>query len=482
MFSLIMQLISYPVQAEFGLPNFRSLSCSDKSHIWLASLDLLAVAIFIWQTVNEVFGGPTGFSNADDSASSVRVWFLMTIRQTCLLIITAVTLMNVRMGRPASFGRRQWMLWAPTLLLAVTSTVLAGVISGAGIKSLFPALVGYSSTIAVLNTVAFGCLIGTLIAIKRNLAALNDDTEPWPPVRMIQEEPRPSLATEEIDVIRDGASWITSNASSRRNSISAWSFSTHHTTMASPQHGHGSGCPQTGLHPSIPIKSSFWFSSPAHDDNVSPVPPLPSPYPLSPTSETLNDPDPFRRDVPTPVPSHPRECLGSQNSWLTSTSGSHPTLTAWSYPTHPEGSLRITCSHDLHAALNRPATPALANAQVLGGYGYAPGSLEAEKGLAALAAPSGTQIDISTSRLFTWLMTIWVPLVCFNSTQNSNLWLISELGTFSSLPDPVFTECLSSCDCLRSPHLIGHSVFPIVGTECIVQSPAHSLWSFRRPP
>jgi hypothetical protein len=143
---------------------------------------------------------------------------------------------------------------------------------------------------------------------------------------------------------------------------------------------------------------------------------LPSPYgPLSPTAETLSDPDPFRRDIPSPLPHYPRGRLGSQTSWLTSTNGSQTTLTAWSYPTHHEGTLQNASTPDLHTALNRPTTPALANAQVLGGYGYAPGSLEAEKGLAALATPSGTQIDISISRLFTWLVTIWVPLVCLTS-------------------------------------------------------------------
>jgi len=313
------------------------------------------------------------------------------------------------------------MIWAPTLLLVVTSTALAGVISGAGVKSLFTGLAAYSSVVAILSTIAFGCLIGTLIAIKRNLAALNEDTEPWPPVRMIQEKSRPSFGTEEIDAIRDGASWITSNASSRHNSISAWSFSTHHTTMASSHHGHASGRPQTGSHPSIPAKSSFWFGSSAPpDDDIPPVPPLPSPYgPLSPTSETLSDPDPFRRDIPSPLPNYPRGRLGSQNSWLTSTNGSHTTLTAWSYPTaYHEGTPSTPSTPDLHSTINRPVTPALANAQVLGGYGYAPGSLEAEKGLAALATPSGTHIDISISRLLTWLVTIWVPLVSLNIYPN----------------------------------------------------------------
>ena len=366
--------------------------------------------------MNEAVGGSTGFMIAEDPASSVRMWLVLTIRQICLLVIIAVTLMNVRMGRPASFGRGQWMLWAPTLLFVVTSTALAGVISGAGAKSLFAGLIAYSSTTVVLTTAGFGCVIATLIVIKRNLAALNEATELWPPMRMMPEKPRPSFATEDIDAIRDGASWITSNASSRRNSVSAWSFSTHHTATASPHCGHSSGRLQMGSHSSVPSKSSFWFSSSApHDDNVPPVPPLPSSYsPSSPTAETLSDPDPFRRDIPSPLPNHPRERLGSQTSWLTSTNRSRTTLSAWSYPTHYEGTIRNASTPDLSTALNSPTTPALANAQVLGGYGYAPGSLEAETGLAALATPSGTQIDISISRFFTWLVAIWVPFVCFS--------------------------------------------------------------------
>ncbi|KAF5387916.1 hypothetical protein D9615_000648 [Tricholomella constricta] len=402
--------------AEFGLPKFRSLSPADKSHIWLASLDLLALSIFVWQTINEAVGGPSDYANSSDPASAVRLWFVLTIRQTCLLIVAAITLLHVRMGRSVSFGARHWMLWAPTLLLAVTSTAVAGVIAGTGVQSLFIGLISYTTTIAVLSSVAFACLIGTLVMIKRNLAALNEESNPWPPVRLMEEKPRPSFATEEIDAIRDGASWITSNASSRQNSISGWSFSTHQTGVASSHHGHGSGRAQTGSHPSVPAKSSYWFSSSTPNlDDVPPVPPLPSPYgPLSPTAEDLSDPDPFRRESPSPLPDHPRVRLESQTSWLTSTNGSHTTMSAWSYPASVrEGTIRNASTLDLHTPLtagSRPVTPQLANAQVLGGYGFAPGSLEAEKGLAALAAPSGTTLDISMIRLLGWLIIIWVPI------------------------------------------------------------------------
>ncbi|KAF9006644.1 hypothetical protein BDQ17DRAFT_1540426 [Cyathus striatus] len=374
--------------SEFGLPKFRTLSSADKTHLWLASLDLFVLVVFIWHTTMETLGGPSDFAATSDPAASVRLWIVTTLRQTCLLIIAAITLLHVRMGRSVAFGARQWMIWAPTILLAVTSTALAGVISGAG----------------------------TLFIIKRNLTALNEEADPWPPVRQVEDKPRPSFGTEEIDAIRDGASWITSNhsCSSRRNSVSAWSFSTHHTIAVS-SHGHG-GRPQNTGHNSVPAKSSFWFGS-ASQQEVPPVPPLPSPYgPLSPTAETLADPDPFRRDIPSPLPSplphFPRERLGSQNSWLTST-GTHTTMTAWSYPaSHHEGSVRNASTVDLHSpltAVERPVTPALANAQVLGGYGYTPSRLELEKGISSLAAPADANIDVSVRPALGWFFMIWLP-------------------------------------------------------------------------
>lgn len=59
------------------------------------------------------------------------------------------------MGRFVSFGAKQWMIWAPTLLLSVTSTAVAAVLSGA----------------AVLSTAAFDRQVYTLISIRCNLSS-----------------------------------------------------------------------------------------------------------------------------------------------------------------------------------------------------------------------------------------------------------------------------------------------------------------------
>ncbi|KAF9226909.1 hypothetical protein BS17DRAFT_776320 [Gyrodon lividus] len=391
--------------SEFGLPNynFRSLSSADKSHLWLASLDLLALCVFVWQAVTEYSGGSTSAGEASDAASSARLWFALTIRQNCLLVVAGLTLAHIRMGRSVSFGARHWMIWAPTLLLGVTSTALSSVLAGAGVPSLFAGLIAYSATTAVLSSAAFGGLVYTLIVIRRNLAALNEPTDAWPPVKEVEEKPRPSFATEDIDALREGSSWLTSDAaSSRHETASNWSFSTH---QAHQRQGSVHFNPAASQ-PSLVPKSSYWFNppSPAMDPSIPPVPPLPSPYRgnSSPTFVISEDPDPFRRDVP----SRPR--LGSQSSWLTSHAGSQATLSAWSYPTTQHGGSVVDINAELlpHTMASRPATPALSSAKVLGGYGY---TADSEKGIASLAV-ADSEVDISFYRYVFWMLSIWVPL------------------------------------------------------------------------
>ncbi|KAJ3785201.1 hypothetical protein GGU10DRAFT_8349 [Lentinula aff. detonsa] len=398
--------------SEFGLPNFRSLSAADQSHVWLASLDILALCIFVWEVISEYIGGPTGYETGQQPLPSVRLWFILTARQTCLLVVAGLTLLHIRLGRSVSFGQKHWMVWGPSSVLILTSTGVAGILSAAGLDSLFIGLAAYSSSLAILSSAAFISLAVTLLVIRRNLSSsMNGDSDPWSPMRQVEEKPRPSFATEEIDALRDGASWITSNASTRRDSVSAWSFSTHHTVTTSRH----SGRPQTASHPSIPAKSSYWFgTSTSQLNTIPPVPPLPSQYgPLSPTSESLAEPDPFRR-IPSPLPQHPRErFLGSQNSWLSSSNESHTTLSAWSFPATQAESVHNASSPNLHTTLlpssaavaSRPVTPALSNAQVLGGYGYK--DSEKEGGSAPLP---DTALDVSVYRSLGWLILIWIPL------------------------------------------------------------------------
>ncbi|KAI0720363.1 hypothetical protein C8T65DRAFT_736096 [Cerioporus squamosus] len=405
--------------SEFGLPNYRSISPADKSHLWLASCDLLALIIFTWQALSEYLGGPAGYSVINDPAAAARLWFAMNLRQTCLLIISGLTLLHVRMGRSVSFGGKHWMLWAPTLILVATSTALAGVLAATNINSLFVGMAAYSSAVALLSTAAFGCLVGTLVIIKRNLAALDDIRDPWPPANgaKVEEKPRPSFATEDVEVLKDGSSWITSRASSRCESVSAFSFSTHHTHTHSRAPSNASARmlphPATASYPSVAPKSSFWFNPATpfgNRESVPPVPPLPAPYrPKSTTSAQINDdPDPFKKQAPR---------TGSQSSWLTEPSQYQATLSNWSFPTtHPPSPPPTAASlpglgTDLlpSTAVSRPMTPAMASAEVLGGYGYNAEAAQAEKGFNSFSSTASRDLDMSIFRTAGWLLMIWVP-------------------------------------------------------------------------
>lgn len=467
--------------SEFGLPdyNFRSLSSADKSHLWLASLDILALGVFIWQAFSEYYGGPAAYGEARDAASSARLWFALTIRQTCLFVVSALTLIHIRMGRSVSFGYRHWMLWAPTLLLGLTSTVLSCVIAGVGVPSFFVGLLAYSTTVAVLSSASFGSLVYTLVVIRRNLAALNDPADSWPPAKEVEDKPRPSFATEDVDVLREGSSWLTSDAgSTHQDSVSNWSFSTHQTHPRS-----GSlrvDCAMTSK-TSLAPKSSYWFDPPTPatgDALIPPVPLLPSSHPSSPTDALSSDPDPFRRDTPT------RPRLGSQSSWLTSPSGSQISHSAWSYPTsHQGGVSAVDLNAELLPQCNRPLTPALSSARVLGGYGY---QGDSESGLASLAY-NGDDVDISIYRYACWMMTIWVPLALSLSYVLSfvgNGFVSSATPLLLALSVTLSSPLLAMNIIMRSPIPIPTGLFEVHGeppSVCMrAPSPAVTLTDCNR--
>ena len=119
-------------------------------------------------------------------------------------------LVFVRLGKPVSFGKVHWIIWGPTAIAAFASALLAGIMAGIGVNSLFIGTVSLTTALAVFSTAVFSCLIGTLVVIRRNLAAAAEPKEPWPPLQ--EKQPRPSFATEDIDALKDGSSWITSTA------------------------------------------------------------------------------------------------------------------------------------------------------------------------------------------------------------------------------------------------------------------------------
>lgn len=408
---------------------------AEKTHLWIAACDILALGVFIWQVVAESLGGPTNSATALDALAAVRLWFASTIRATCIFVIIAMTLLHVRLARPVDFGKFHWLIWGPGLLLIITSTAVAGeyfcsslfvcwpplmlragVLAGADFPSLFIGMIAYSSSLTFLGVATFVGLVGTLATIRRNLTSTTELDDSWPPMRQVDGE-RHSFAQEDIDVLKEGSSWITSDAGScHGGSVSAFSLSTHQTHARKSSNSSGNF-----HHGPVPPKPAFWSSSeaPGRTSPVPPVPPLPASYrPASPASASVyDDPDPFRRTVGN----DPRIRNGSQASWLTEPSIAPSTVTAWSFPAGRPPSRPNTpatfpqSTADLHAELlrptvpSRPQTPAISSAQVLGGYGFSDVSL-VEKQAALAAVPEG-DLNTGVARVAIWFTSVLLPSV-----------------------------------------------------------------------
>jgi len=407
------------------------LAPADKTHLWIAACDLLALIVFTWQVIAESLGGPTNYAAGLDPLAAIRLWFASTIRATCVFVIIATSLFRVRLARPVDFGKSHWLIWGPVLLLIVSSTTVAGkslclfffvsmsltpcvgVLAGVNLPSFFIGIIAYSSTLTILGIAVLAGLVGTLATIRRNLTSTAECDDSWPPMRQVDGKPN-SFAQEDVDALKDGSSWITSDAGScHGGSVSAFSFSTHTPKSSNSSSHHGSVIPNP----------SFWFNSetPGRIPSDPPIPPLPASYrPNSPTSASVcDDPDPFRRTVGN----DPRVRNGSQASWLTEPSVAPSTVTAWSFtvtgpPSHPNTpSMSPQSTADLRteflrtAVPSRTQTPATSSAQVLGGYGLSDVSLtERQAGLAAV--PEG-DLDINVPRVMTWFISVLLPCVSF---------------------------------------------------------------------
>jgi hypothetical protein len=297
------------------------LTPADKSYVWLVACDLLALVLFIWQTVYETTNAHTDIGAEISIGGASRLWLALTLRQTCLFVVAGLTLLHVRLGRPVSFGKKHWKLAVPTGFLVITSTTIAAVLAGARKPTLFVGLLSYAGTLAVLSTAAWCGLVGTLLHIRRNLARLNAEVaEPaWPPASALNEPAVPRAAcfkAEDIEKLKDGGSWITSTGGSRRESlVSAFSFSTRD---ARSRRASGASSPSQAPRASMPslrIKSTYRFAGEQSSERGTQRERAPSSVPPVPTSALLAD-----------------SGTGAAASFLPSETGVINAMTAWSYP------------------------------------------------------------------------------------------------------------------------------------------------------
>ena len=392
--------------------NSSSLPTADKSYVWLALCDIVAVAVFVWEAFNQWFDSSSEASSAAGAAASpgvrsrsaARLWLALTFRQTCFLIISALILVHVRRRKSVSFGCAHWFLWVPLLFLATVSTIAAGLFADTIPGSFLVGYVAYSATTAILNTVIFGSLVGSLIIVKRSLANFNQaKTEFESPGETTAAVKRrlTVITAEDIDAIREGSLWIASTASSRRRDEPRSSYAPHSTT------------------------SSHARTTP-HNIAAAPDQATPSriPFPFWPqathSTTSSRNPSPRRGDTHAndfgyaPLRSRTQSLraaaaaaaaaltLSSQGSWISSSLGTHPTLSAWSYPTQ-------------RSSPPNQAQATVEGARALIGEQYVPSTVQAERGTATASPTSAVrsqEIEISTLRILAWLAGVWAPLVC----------------------------------------------------------------------
>jgi hypothetical protein len=335
-----------------------------------------------------------------------RLWLALTLRQTCFLIVSALILTHVRMRRSVSFGLAHWLLWVPLVFLATVSTIVAGVFA-ASITSpgrIFRVgYITYSSTIAVLNTIMFGCLVGTLIIIRRSIENFH---------KAQGFQPSNESQAADIDVIREGSDWITSTMSSRRRqdatSISPSSTRTRHTSQsatASPERT------------TSPLKFPIWPPPGAH-----PYASLPQTSPRR-DDAPYRDFEPFRRRAQSLRAA--ALTLSSGNSWITSSLGTHPTLSAWSYPTTLSSSQ--VAGPALPSMPTRDRSPASVRLPIVASV-----PSQAEKGQPSSpgSAPASPVLEISVLRILAWLAGVWVPLVSTPSDSRSPRSMLTPFASY----------------------------------------------------
>ena len=366
------------------------------------------MGVFVWEAFAQ-WSSSSSSAHRDRGTipgigTTSRLWLALTLRQTCFLIVSALILIHVRLRKSVSFGIAHWLLWVPLVFLATVSTVVAGIFAA---RTTFPGrifrvgYITYSSAIAVLNTVMFGFFVGTLIIIKRSLENFHKAQSS----NESAENPQSALATVDIDVIREGSSWITSTTSSRQDAASI-SYSTTRTRHTSQSAAASPERTTTLRFPFLPSPVTHAYSS----------------LPQTPSSRRDDAPykdfEPFRRRAQSLRAA--ALSLSSRNSWITSSLGTHPTISAWSFPTtlssHHPASIEEVAGSAIASTPTQDRSPASVRFPTAAFPGVGALDNQAEKEgqppSPSSGAPSSPVIEISVLRILAWLAGVWVPLVC----------------------------------------------------------------------
>lgn len=382
------------------------LCSADISHAWFFVFDVVALVIFLIQVFCQFHYNTLPFDAAKHGDSAARMWLALTTRQTCLFIILSITLLNVRLGRSTYFGVKHIYLWSSTLGMVGTGAIAAAVLSIFGFTSLFGGIAVYFSVVTLLSTAVLCSLVLTLSRIRRNLeqdkVAHDIDSWPNPPPR----KRKTSFATDEVQAIKDRASWITSIEGSTRRSLSPWSFATSEANHRKSKHISRYSMPTSFY--SLTTGSLQSEINAIKHEYIPPVPPLPSPYRKAPPPQIITD----------------ASADGTPTSWLTSLSGSAKTMSPFSFPTTRPPSLRSLASRITRKQRKDPAQPSTGSTAVFPvtftidkQSRSAPPAALPLRSLAVAVNP--TNHVVTALRVIIWLAMIWLPFVSYYSVTGS---------------------------------------------------------------
>ncbi|KAF8494229.1 hypothetical protein F5888DRAFT_681598 [Russula emetica] len=429
----------YPLT--FSRLSSSSLPSAGKSYVWLALSDILAVAVFVWEAFGQWFDSSSQSSRVT-SRSAARLWLALTFRQTCFLIISALILIHVRRRKSVSFGRAHSYLWVPVLFIASVSTVAAGLIADRIPGSFLIGYIVYSSTTAILNTVIFGSLVGGLIIIKRSLASFELEQARKDSSKSVDETPaeKPPQLTLDIEAVREGSLWITSTGSSHRRDEPnyPYSYSTTRNIAVSPDQAtppRSAVGPPQGTHSSTSSRNPSLRRDDIHANDFGYAP--------------------FRnrtQSLRAAAAAAAALTVSSQGSWISSSLGTRPTLSAWSYPTQ------------------RSSPPSRAQSVVEDAIGLAsdhraPSAPQAERGTTSpsSAAARSQEIEVSTLRILAWLAGVWAPLVLslpyLTRLNSTNLQSNESTSTFLVISVTISSPILVLNSLLRHPIPIPYDMF-----------------------
>ncbi|GAA6025471.1 hypothetical protein JCM10207_000781 [Rhodosporidiobolus poonsookiae] len=139
------------------------LKSAQRFTAYLATVDILAACILVWEVAT---AASLGTQLGDSRLAASRVYLATTARPTLLLVVAALSYINVVQGRQIALGRADWIVWLPALGIYAAGAGLAS-LGRPGGRNVWLGLVCWLSAVAVIVTACFGRLLVAILRVRR---------------------------------------------------------------------------------------------------------------------------------------------------------------------------------------------------------------------------------------------------------------------------------------------------------------------------